>query len=237
MDDLIIPNVGVDKLINWSLSENSVKAEADQEIRPFGCAFYIEDNRARKEYASIRVPQGNSFNLPGDGDKIDFYLQKNEKGLLNSVLAGCFSYNKDDALKKCFHHVKRMTSLWSLKYRRPVGISSIDVHDKKHNVHWVQPKASPSDIPHLSLPSVAFYNTALTSLIAVFSEGMNSTVLSQRFLSYFKIIEAYPNQGPFKEINNYCKNNQIDIPRKKHVVSKDMLREHLTPLCMIILLD
>lgn len=82
--------------------------------------------------------------------------------------------------------------------------------------------ASPSYIPDLVRPEITMWSAAITSLVAIFREGMNATSFSHKFLSYFKIIEAYPNQGPFKEINKYCIDKKIS--RAPKLISEEMLK-------------
>lgn len=224
MSELLIPTVGPNKLIPGAPEKIISVSEQDHSIRPFGCTFYLEDTRARTKYVALEVGEDCDFHLKTEHSDINFYFQSDDKNKLCSVLVGCMANGKEQALATTFPHMQRITSLWCLKYKRPANIYSIEIFDKNNKAKWLIPTVTPSITPLVDRPVVTLWNTALTSLVAVFKEGMNSTIFSHKFLSYFKILEAYPSQGPFKEINNYCKEKNIEIPRESKVLFKEILK-------------
>lgn len=224
MSELLIPTVGPNKLIPASPDKIISVSEQDHSIRPFGCTFYLEDTRARTKYVALEVGDDSDFHIKMEPSDINFYIQSDDKNKLSSVLAGCMTNGKEQALITTFPHMQRITSLWCLKYKRPANIYSIEIFDKNNKAKWLMPAVTPSITPLADKPVVTLWNTALTSLVAVFKEGMNSTIFSHKFLSYFKILGAYPSQGPFKEINNYCRENNIEIPRESKVLTEEILK-------------
>ena len=224
MSELLIATVGPNKLIPGSSEKIISDSEKDHSIRPFGCTFYLEDTRARTKYVALEVGEDSDFHIKMGPADINFYIQADEKNKLSSVLVGCMANGKEQAITITFPHMQRITSLWCLKYKRPANIYGIEIFDKNNKAKWLMPTVTPSIIPLVDKPVVTLWNTALTSLVAVFKEGMNSTIFSHKFLSYFKILEAYPNKGPFKENNNYCKEKNIEIVRKAMVLSEDILK-------------
>ena len=224
MSELLIPTVGPNKLIPSSPKRAITKSEQDSNIRPFGCTFYLEDTRARTKYVALEVGENVDFHIKTEQADIDFYMQSDDKNKLSSILIGCMADGKEQALATTFPHMQRITSLWCLKYKRPVNIFSIEIYDNNNKAKWLMPAVTPFNSPLVGRPTVTLWYTALTSLVAVFKEGMNSTIFSHKFLSYFKILEAYPSQGPFKIINNYCKTKSIEVPRESRVLSEELLK-------------
>lgn len=224
MSELLIPSVGPNKLIPGSPESAITKSEQDSSIRPFGCTFHLEDTRARTLYIALEVVGNSDFHIKMESSDINFYIQSDDKNKLSSVLVGCMVEGKDQALTTAFPHMQRITSLWCLKYKRPVNIYSIEIYDKSNKAKWLIPNVTPSISPRVVGPVVTLWNTALTSLVAVFKEGMNSTIFSHKLISYYKILEAYPSQGPFKEINNYCKEKRMEVPRESKVLSEELLK-------------
>jgi hypothetical protein len=224
MNELLIPTVGPNKLIPGSPENIITQSERDSSIRPFGCTFLLEDTRARTKYVALEVGKNSDFHVKMKPSDINFYIQSDNENKLNSVLVGCMANGKEQALATTFPHMQHITSLWCLKYKRPANIYSIEIYDKNNKAKWLIPTVRPSTIPLLDKPVVTLWNTALTSLVSVFKEGMNSTIFSHKFLSYFKILEAYPSQGPFKVINEFCKENNIELPRESKVLSEELLK-------------
>lgn len=220
----MIPTVGPNKFIPGSTEKIITESDQDRSNRPFGCTFFLEDTRARTKYVALEVRKDSNFHIKMDPSDINFYIQSDDENKLSSVLVGCMANGKQQALAETFPHMQRITSLWCLKYKRPANIYSIEIYDKNNKAKWLIPTVTPSCIPLVEKPIVTLWNTALTSLVAVFKEGMNSTIFSHKLLSYFKILEAYPSQGPFKEINNYCKENNIELPRESKVLSEALLK-------------
>ena len=229
MDELLIPNVGPNKLIPWPDSKSTSLSDKDNEKRPFGCTFLLEDARARVKNVALKVEGNIDFHLKGDETDLNFYLKTNDQNLLSSIVVGCDARNKDEALQLTLPHVLRLTSMWCLKYRRPVSFYALDVFDNKHKAKWIMPSITPSVIPTLEQPKVTMWNTALTSLVAVFREGMTSNIHSHKFMSYYKILEAYPSNGPFLELVKYCENNGIEFARDKKNVTKELLHGAYAP--------
>ncbi len=229
MDDLLIPNVGPNKLIPWPDNKNTSLSDKDSEKRPFGCTFFLEDARARNQFVALKVGDNSDFHLKDDDIDINFYLKKNENNLLTSILVGCDAENKDEALQIALPHILRITSMWCLKYRRPVSYYALDVFDNKYKAKWLMPSITPSVIPTLEQPKVTMWNSTLTSLVAIFREGMTSNIYSQKFMSYYKILEAYPSKGPFLELVKYCENNGIKISRDRKSVTTGLLHGAYDP--------
>jgi hypothetical protein len=224
MSELLIPTIGPNKMVPVSPIGTIQKSENDTSMRPFGCTYYLDDPRGRTNHVAIKVNNNCDFHIKKDPGDINFYFEADENNFFRSVLVGFNATGKEDAIKVSFPHIQHLTSLWCLKYKRPVSIFSVQVYDKKNKAKWLIPKVTPSVIPQIERPFVTVWNTALTSLVAVFKEGMNSITFSHKFISYYKILEAYPNQGPFKELNNYCTKNNINMPRTSKVLNKSLLK-------------
>lgn len=224
MSDLLIPTIGPNNPVSASTEATIAQSERDASSRPFGCTFYLEDTRARTKYVALEVGRNSDFHIKTEQSIVNFYLQFNDTRKLSSVLIGCMAMGKKQALELTLPHMQRLASLWCLKYRRPVSIYSVEVYDKNNHAKWLIPSVTPSTTPLIERPVVTLWDTALTSLVAVFREGMNATAFSHKFLSYFKILEAYPTQGPFKQINAYCKSEGIELPRETKVLTEAALR-------------
>ena len=220
---MLIPNVGPYNFVPYSKESAIKKSTTDCDNRSFSITIFLEDNRARTKHIYLTVGVDESFSIKTENNKIDFYLDKNSDGQLVSLMAGCFAESYKEALELVYHHIQRILSQWAFKYRRPIGYYEIRVTDKIHNATWGGPHTAPNTLPNIDFPMVIMAESPLSSLITVFKEAMNSQTGSARFLSYFKIVEAYPSNGPFYEMNQYCKVNNIKNMRRSGVVTEELL--------------
>lgn len=138
-----------------------------------------------------------------NNEQIDFFLNENDKGFINYLIGGCFRSNYIDAFELVFPHLQSIITQWVFKYKRPINIYEIRIIDKKNKAVWGIPHSRPNSVPKVDIPIVNFQDSAISALFAIFREGMNSVSYSNKFLSYYKILESYPNHGPFKETNNF----------------------------------
>lgn len=224
MNDLLIPTVSPNKLIPFSDEKNIKQSLNDKSIRPIGCTYFLEDTRARTKYLALKCKEDMSFRVKGNDSEINYYMQTNVDGFLSSVLVGCETNIYENAIQITYPSILNLTSLWCFKYKRPVGIYAIDICDKKHNALWRMPNVIPDNIPTIDLPECSISNVSLSHLISIFKEGMNAISFTHKIQSYFKILEAYPNQAPFLQINNMYNQKGKSIKRKRLVVTEEMLK-------------
>jgi methylamine utilization protein MauJ len=221
---MLIPNFGPYKLFPCVEEEIIQMSESDSEERPFSVIAFLEDSRARTKYVYISFEEEeNRFDLSINETTVHFFLEKNNDGHLISLMGGCFSRNHRNAFELIYPLIQMMLSQWCFKYERPVGIYETRVFDKKHKARWSIPFASPNTLPNIKFPIIILAESTLPSLVSVFREGMNSQSHANRFLNYYKILEAYPSKGPFKETATHCKNKGIDCPRTKPRVTESLL--------------
>ena len=221
---MLIPNYGPHRLLAYVNDDVVSKSEADKEVRPFGVTCFLEDSRARTKHIYLAIGKSESFNVQTADGTIDFFLKANDSKQVVSILGGCHKANYLDAFQFVYPHVLRVLSHWSFRYRRPVGIYEVRVIDNRHRAMWGIPFAAPDTLPEIHLPIVTLSQTSLSSLVAVFREGMNSVSNANKFLSYFKILEAYPDKGPFRDTNEYCKQRCISISRQVLTVTSEMMK-------------
>lgn len=220
---MLIPNLGPYTFIPYSQESVIKKSTKDDNNRAFSITAFLEDNRARTKHIYLTFGDDESFSIKTDNNKIDFYLEKNSDGHLISLMAGCFATSYREALELVYHHIQIILSQWTFKYRRPIGYYEIRIIDKTHNAIWGLPHTAPNTLPDIDFPIVIMAESPLSSLITVFKEAMNSQTGSARFLNYFKIVEAYPSNGPFYEMNRYCKVNNIKNMRRSGIVTEELL--------------
>lgn len=220
---MLIPNVGPHKLLPYVDQSIINKSENDHEERPFAVIAFLEDSRARTRHVYLTFGNADSFHMKDDKGNIDFFLEKNNDGHLASLLGGCFVNNHQEAFELVFPHILRIISQWCFKYKRPISIYETRVVDNRHQATWGIPYTSPSVVPIVEVQGATMAETTLTSLFAVFKEGMNSQSSGNRFLNYYKILEAYPNKGPFLETIKACKSKGVTNPRSVPVVTSELL--------------
>lgn len=138
-------------------------------------------------------------------------------------MGGCYSKSYIDAFENIYPHILRMLSQWCFKYKRPIGVYETRVIDKMHKARWSIPFACPNTLPKIDVATVTMAETTLVSLISIFREGMNSQSYGNRFMNYYKILEAYPSYGPFQETNYSYKKKNISVPRSTPIVTKELL--------------
>jgi len=221
---MLIPNIGPHKFLQYKSDDITEKSILDTEIRPFSVTCYLEDTRAREKHIFLSIGEDDSFHLDMDDEKIDFYLNENDKGFINYLLGGCFAANYIDAFELVFPHLQSIITQWVFKYKRPINIYEIRIVDKNHKAAWGIPHSRPDSLPKINVPIVSFQDSSINALFAIFREGMNSVSYSNKFLSYYKILESYPNHGPFKETNDFFENNNIKNGRGRPKVTKELLK-------------
>lgn len=221
---MLIPNIGPHKFLQYKSDDITKKSIIDTEIRPFSVTCYLEDTRAREKHIFLRIGEDDSFHVEMNNEQIDFFLNENEKGFINYLLGGCFRASYIEAYELVFPHLQSIITQWVFKYKRPINIYEVRIIDKKHNAAWGIPHSRPNTIPKIDVPIVNFQDSAISALFAIFREGMNSVSYSNKFLSYYKILESYPNNGPFKETNNFFENNNIKNVRGRPKVTKGLLK-------------
>ena len=220
---MLIPNYGAHKLLPYVRTDLVSASETDKERRAFGVICFLEDTRARTKHIYLTIGESNSFHVKTNDDSIDFFLEQNDAKQVTSILGGCFRTNYLEAFNFVYPHVLRILSSWCFRYKRPVSIYEVRVIDKRHEAIWGIPFAAPDTLPEIHLPIVILAETSLSSLIAVFREGMNSVSNVSKFLSYFKILEAYPGKGPFEETNQFCKQGGKPISRNVPIVTSELM--------------
>ena len=105
-------------------------------------------------------------------------------------------------------------------YRRPFKISLIKIYDKTHNLNYstftYRPKTEVLVRPAASLSKEVPFG----SLLACYREGMNSLDLAYRYISFFKIYEAwYRKDFAFKLTDNVLRKKM----RPDFTVTKKLL--------------
>lgn len=220
---MLIPNFGPYKLLPYDEGSIIQQSENDTEERPFSVIVFLEDSRARTKHVYLSFDEQDSFHVKTDEHTINFYMEKNKDGFLVSLLGGCFTTSHKNAFEIIYPHIQGTLSQWCFKYKRPIGIYETRIFDKKNKATWGIPHASPNTIPIIEYPMITLAGTTLTSLVSVFREGMNSQSSGNRFLNYYKILEAYPSSGPFRETNLACKNKGISNPRSIPRVTEELL--------------
>jgi hypothetical protein len=220
---MLIPNFGLYKCQPYCNEQLITKSLADTKNRPFSVTIFLEDNRARTKHVYISFDKLDRFHIKSDESKINFYMNKNESGHLISIVVGCFTTNYQRALEIVYPYTQMILSQWCMKYQRPIGVYDTHIKDLDNKAIWRIPHSAPNTLPMIEFPIVTMANSTLASLISVFREGMNSQSNGNRFLNYFKILEAYPSLGPFRETNLYCKEKGIKHKRSTLVVTEELL--------------
>jgi len=195
---VLIPNYGPHRLLPYGSGEKFLLSSQDDETRPFGITCFLEDARARTKHIYVTLGEEAGCHTTSGDETIDFFFSKNVEGQVISVMAGCYKAGAEEAFKFVYPHVLQMLSNLAFRFRRPIGVYEVRVHDKKNSATWGIPAIAPSNLPEIKFPLVTLSETPLNSLVAVFREGMNSVSPAGRFLNYYKILEAYPNSGPFQ---------------------------------------
>jgi len=196
---------------------------ADFEVRPFAVICFLEDTRARTRHVYITPGEAATFHVATEAGQIDFFVAENESKQIVSIMAGCFKSTYREAFEFAYPHLLRIFSQWSFRFRRPVSLYETRVIDKRHRATWGIPPICPNTLPSLTVPMVTLSNASLSSLVAVFREGMNATSSAHRFLSYFKILEAYPSGGPFGETNRASKSLKREVQRQSPTVTLELM--------------
>jgi Methylamine utilization protein MauJ len=191
-----------------STSETITASDADTTVRPVGVTAFLEDPRARAAHVYVRPPAQTEYHVKtDDGSVVDLWLRACPDGqFLSSVLLGTHAETPKRAFDRNYAYLLSLLSSWSFQAQRPMAVREILVEDKTHGAQWVvRPQAQePLQLNDIKASFAAAH--PLGSLMALFREGMASIHASQRFLSYYKIIDAWRNgEGPFKLTNEQLK--------------------------------
>lgn len=222
--DLLIPTIGPHHWVRMS-APNAIKAsDRDSALRPIAIVFFLEDPRARTQHVYVTLDEGKEFHYGEGNEVVNIYLEGNQEGLLRVITVGVFDTSTQSAFQRASEPIYSMLSLWTYQYKRPFSIQEVKIFDKTHQAQWMIPKFCPKPtILKLSFLSL-HQESHIGSLFALFREGMNSTSFAYRFLSFFKIAEAWKQQkGPFAWIIYEAKRKGIssDFPIRK--VDKELL--------------
>jgi hypothetical protein len=198
-------------------------SDADATVRPVGVTAFLEDPRARTGYVYVRPPAQTEYHVKtDDGSVVDLWLRASPDGqFLGSVLLGTHAETPKRAFDRNYAYLLSLLSSWSFQAQRPMAVRELLVEDKTHGAQWVvRPQAQePLRLNDVKASFAAAH--PLGSLMALFREGMASTHASQRFLSYYKIIDAWRNgEGPFKLTNEQLKAKGMN--RRRLVLEEGM---------------
>lgn len=222
--DLLIPTIGPHHWVPMS-PPNTIKAsDVDATLRPISIVFFLEDPRARTQHVYVTLSEEKDFHYGENEDAVNIWLEGNQEGLLQAITVGVFDTSTQSAFLRASERIYSMLSLWTYQYKRPFSIQEVKLFDKTHQAQWMIPKFCPKPITlRLSLLSL-HQESHIGSLFALFREGMNSTSFAYRFLSYFKIAEAWKGRkGPFAWVVHEAnrKGKSPDFPVRK--VDKELL--------------
>jgi methylamine utilization protein MauJ len=187
-----------------SAPQTVTASDADAVVRPVGVTIFLEDPRARAAQVYVRPPAQTEYHVTTDeGAVVDLWLRATPDGqFLSSVLLGTHAPSPKQAFDRSYAYLLSLISLWSFQAQRPMAVREILVDDRPHGAKWiVRPQAQ---VPLKLNDLKGSFGVAhpLGSLMALFREGMASTQASQRFLSYYKILDAWKKgAGPFKLTN------------------------------------
>lgn len=223
-NDTLIPNVGPHHWVANSSIESRNASDADLSVRPIGIVFFLEDPRARTQHVYVIPEKRKEYHCDDEGQTANIWLEENEEGLLSAITIGIDDKTTESAFKRASSIVYSMLSLWAYQYKRPFSIQEIKLRDVNHEARWIIPKFCPKALP-LKVVSQSFgEGSPVGALFALFREGMNSTSSAYRFLSYFKIAEAWKNnKGPFSWLIEKSKQKGINPTFPTRIVTKDLL--------------
>jgi hypothetical protein len=205
--------------INTSDEQSIEKAWKDKKKRKFSIRFNLEDLRARTQYVHISLSEELSQSGPGN-EEINIWFEKNKKGFLRSILVELETTDHQKAFRIAHDRVASILSMLTFFYRRPCRVSFYMIFDKTYNLSYSTftfcSKAETLILPTASLSK----EVPIGSLLASYREGMNSLDLAYRYISFFKIYEAwYKEDFAFKLTNNVLKQES----RPEFKITKDFL--------------
>jgi len=219
----LIPNIGPHHWVRMS-SPNTIKAsDEDNKLRPIAIVYFLEDSRARTQHVYVTLNEGKEFHYGKDNEAVNIWLEESQEGLLRAITVGVFDTSTKSAFRRVSAQVYSLLSLWTYRYKRPFAVQEVKIVDKTHQAHWMIPKFCPKAIPLGFAPLSLAEDSPISSLFALFREGMNSTSFAYSFLSYFKIAEAWTkHKGPFAWIIYEAKRKGVspDFPVRK--VNKEL---------------
>jgi Methylamine utilization protein MauJ len=221
---LLIPTIGPHHWVRMSSPDTIKASDEDATLRPISVVFFLEDPRARTQHVYVTLDEGKEFHSGKDDEAVNIWLEENQEGLLQAITVGVFDTSTQTAFLRASEKIYSMLSLWTYQYKRPFSIQEVKLFDKTHQAQWMIPKFCPKPTTlKLSLLSL-HQESHIGSLFALFREAMNSTSFAYRFLSYFKIAEAWKGRkGPFAWIIYEARRRGIspDLPVRK--VDKEFL--------------
>ena len=156
---------------------------------------------------------------------MNIWLEKSLEGLLCTITVGVFDTSTQSAFRRASAQVYSLLSLWTYQYKRPFSLFKKLSCLIRHIKH-VGSSQSFAQKPFLSdSPRYPYRKTPpLGALFALFREGMNSTSFAYRFLSYFKIAEAWSKKkGPFAWIIQETKRKSFRPNFPVRTVTKEFL--------------
>lgn len=222
--DLLIPTIGPHHWVRMSSPDNIKASDEDATLRPISVVFFLEDPRARTQHVYVTLGEEKDCHYGEDADAVNIWLEGNKEGLLRIIRVGVFDTSTQSAFLRAAEQIYSMLSLWTYQYKRPFSIQEVKLFDKTHQAQWMIPKFCPKPIS-LRLSLLSFHQEShIGSLFALFREAMNSTSFAYRFLSYFKIAEAWiRRKGPFAWIIYEAKRNGKSPHFPVRKVDKELL--------------
>lgn len=197
--DTLVPNVGPHHWVALTHPDTLSASDRDTASRPIGVVFHLEDPRARTQHVYVQLrKEEKEFHRGSGTETVDIWFEENGDGLLQTIVFGLFDTNTQSAFRRASENAYSLLSLWAYQYKRPFAVQEVKLQDKTHNALWIIPKFCPKAVALRTTQMAFSQESPIGSLFALFREGMNSTSSAYRFLSYFKIAEAWKNRlGPF----------------------------------------
>ncbi len=191
----------------------------DKSIRAIGVRFCLEDLRAKTLYAHVKLNTELSQNLQEPNDKqVDVYFERNAQDFLSAILIGSQYSDMEDALSRSFLILNSILSMLTFFYRRPFRVWQIHLTDEKHGIKLSTksycPKTAVFSLPSAGIPS----HYPMGSLFSLYREGMNSLDIPYRYITFFKIYEAWYDKKIRKKFFNRKNRTQPKV-----LITKDML--------------
>jgi hypothetical protein len=164
-----------------------------------------------------------------EGDVVDLWLRTTLDGqFLDSVLLGTRATSPKLAFDRNFGYLLSLLSLWSFQAQRPMAVREILVDDRPHRAKWMVRPQAQVPLQLRDLKASMHGDHPLGSLMALFREGMAASHASQRFLSYYKILDAWrTGAGPFKHTNERLKAKGM---RRRSLVFEEGMFTNKPPL-------
>lgn len=184
--------------------ENFKKAQKAKEKRDFGIRFFLEDPRARTPYVYLSLEKEIDQSVMIENQSINIWFEKNVDGFLDAFFIGLKARSFNEAFRLAYSQASNIQSNLTFFYTRPVRVRFIEIFDKKFDLKYYNPPTCPKTVDINSFsPIIISKEVPFGSLLALYREGMNSLDLSYRYISFFKIYEAWKkNEFAFRLTNN-----------------------------------